>query len=434
MEETAMDFIYKKRIIDQYLDKITKVYNAVNIVGTKGCGKTTTAKQRVKTVIEFQNEEERENYLMIASTSPIQFLKNPKPILFDEWQDAPKIWGTIRKDCDDHPMDVGSYFLTGSSSNKGNTPHTGTLRISTIRMYPMSLYEIGKSNGEVSLKELFENPDSFHGCKSDMTIDDIMDAICVGGWPRTTLFKDTESQQMIAKDLYKQTYSVDISNVDKKKRRPDIARAILQSYARNICTLADKKTILTDVNSNYPLSEPTFDDYLGALEELYILEDIEAWCPSIRSKTSIRSGKKRNFVDPSLAVAALGLSPQYFYKDFKTLGFLFESLCIRDLKIYSQSQNGTLSYYHDRYDLEADGVLHLEDGRYAIIEFKLGENQADYGAKHLNEIEDLIKLHNKKGKNYPLREPDLKLIITASQYGYRREDGVFVIPIGCLKD
>lgn len=429
-----MENMYRSRIIDKYLDKITKVYNAINIVGPKGCGKTTTAKQRVKTVIEFQNEEERDNLLMIASTSPIQFLKNPKPILFDEWQDAPKIWGTIRKNCDDNPLDVGSYFLTGSSSKKVDTPHTGTLRISTVRMNPMSLYEMGKSTGEVSLKELFDNPDSFTGCKSNMTIDDTINAICIGGWPRALLFEDIELQQMIANDLYKQTYSIDICQIDKKKRNPNWAKAIINSYARNICTLAENKTIYTDVKSNYAISEPTFYDYINALKELYIIDDIDAWCPAIRSKSNLRSGKKRNLIDPSIAVSALGLSPEYFYSDFKTLGFLFESLCIRDLKIYSQSQNGTMSYYHDRYGLEADGVLHLEDGRYALIEFKLGGNEIEKGAKHLCEIEKLIDEYNKKETQCPLRKPDLKLVITSTEYGCRRDDGVFVIPLGCLKD
>lgn len=426
--------MYKNRIIDKYLDKIIKVYNAVNIVGPKGCGKTTTAKQRVKTIIEFQNEEERENLLMIASTSPIQLLKNTKPILFDEWQDAPKIWGTIRKNCDDNPSDTGSYYLTGSSSAKVDTPHTGTLRIASIRMNPMSLYEMGDSNGTVSLKELFENPNDFEGCKSDMSIEDIIDAICIGGWPKCLNVEGVELKQLIAKELFKQTYSIDISNVSKKKRNPNWARAIIQSYARNICTLADTKTLYTDVKSNYSISEPTFYEYVDSLEELYIIDDIEAWCPAIRSKSNIRSGKKRNLVDPSIAVAALGLSPQYFYKDFKTLGFLFESLCIRDLKIYSQAQNGIMSYYHDRYGLEADGVLHLDDGRFALIEFKLGESQVEEGSKHLCEIERLIEEYNKKEKQCPLRKPDLKLVITATEYGYKRDDGVFVIPIGCLKD
>lgn len=429
-----MKFKYKKRIVDDVLNNVTKVFNAVNIIGPKGCGKTTTAKERSKTVIEFQNEEERENLLLIASTSPIQLLKNEKPILFDEWQDAPKIWGTIRKNCDDNPMDVGSYYLTGSSSSNVDTPHTGTLRISSVRMYPMSLYEVGKSNGEVSLLELFDNPVSFKGCKSNLTIDDIMDVICVGGWPRALLFDSVQLQQMISKDLFKQTYTVDISKIDNRKRNPNIAKAIIQSYARNICTLAETKTIYQDVKSNNDISETTFYDYVNALEKLYIIEDIDAWCPAIRSKSNIRNGKKRNLIDPSLAVAALGLSPQYFHKDFKTLGFLFESLCIRDLKIYSQPLNGSISYYHDRYDLEVDGVLHLEDGRYALIEFKLGESEVDQGAMHLCKVEKLIQEYNKKEKQCPLRLPDLKIIITGTQYGYKRDDGVFVIPIGCLKN
>lgn len=425
--------MYKERIIDRVLDDMTSVFNAVNIVGPKGCGKTTTAKQRAKTIIEFQNEEERENLLMIASTSPIQFLKDPKPILFDEWQDAPKIWGTIRKDCDDHPEDVGSYYLTGSSSAKVDTPHTGTLRIATIRMNPMSLYELGRSNGEVSLRELFANPASFSGCKSNMKIEDVINAICVGGWPRAIQFGDVHLQQMIAKELFKQTYSVDVSRVDKTNRNPMLAKAILQSYARNICTLAETKTICADVKRNFSVSDTTIFDYIRALTDLYIVEDIDAWRPAIRSKSNLRSGKKRNLVDPSIAVAALGLSPEYFYRDFKTLGFLFESLCIRDLKIYSQPQNGVMSYYHDRYGLEADGVLHLEDGRYALIEFKLGGNEIDKGAEHLCEIERLIETYNEKEKQCPLLKPTLKMVITATEYGYRRDDGVLVIPVGCLK-
>lgn len=426
--------MYKKRIIDNYLDLITQVYNAINIIGPKGCGKTTTAKQRVKTTIEFQNEEERENLLMIASTSPIQFLKNPKPILFDEWQDAPKIWGTIRKNCDDNPTDTGSYFLTGSSSKKVETPHTGTLRISTVRMNPMSLYEKEKSNGEVSLLNLFNNIDSFEGCKSNLSIDDLINEICIGGWPKSLNYGEDKLKLLIAKDLYKQTYMVDISNIDKKKRNPNWARAILQSYARNICTLADTKTIYQDVKSNYDVSETTFYDYIQALEALCIIEDLDAWCPAIRSKSNIRSGKKRNLVDPSIGVAALGLSPEYFYKDFKTLGFFFESLCIRDLKIYSQEVDATVSHYRDRYGLEADCVLHLNDGRYALIEFKLGESGVEEGAKHLCEIERLIRKYNEIEKQVPLRLPDLKIIITGTEYGYKRQDGVLVIPIGCLKN
>ena len=424
---------YKKRIVDDLLDLKLESFGATLIVGPKGCGKTTSAKQKAKSFIEFQDEEQRENLLAVAKTSPSRLLLGDKPRLFDEWQDAPKLWGAIRKSVDDLGEN-GLYILTGSSSQEVETPHTGTMRISRLQMLPMSLYESEESNGSVSLKELFDNPNNFDGCQSNMSIDDIIFAICRGGWPKSLSNKTKRSKLEVAKDLYKQTYSVDISNIDKTKRNPRWAQAILQSYSRNICTLAESKTIYGDVHANFDIGSTSFYDYVSALERLYILDDIDAWCPAIRSKSAIRSSKKRNLIDPSLAVAAMGLSPEYFNTDFKTLGFLFESLCIRDLKIYSSKFDGVISYYHDRYGLEADGVLHLNDGRYALIEFKLGSSEIEDGATHLIEIENLIKEYNAKEKQCPLRLPDLKIVITGTQYGYKRDDGVLVIPIGCLKD
>lgn len=424
---------YKSRIIDNLLDLKLEAFGATLIKGPKGCGKTTSAKQKAKSFVEFQDEEVRDNLLAVAEAAPKKLLIGEKPRLFDEWQDAPKLWGTIRKDVDDTGLN-GQYILTGSTSQMVETPHTGTLRISQLLMYPMSLYESEESNGSVSLIELFNNPDSFEACESDLTIDDLIFAICRGGWPRGLLNQTSRAKLEIAKDLYKQTYSVDISNIDRVKRNPRWAQAILQSYSRNICTLAETKTIKGDVKANYDVSDQTIYDYIDALERLYIIDDIDAWCPAIRSKTVIRASKKRNLIDPSIAVAALGLSPDYFNTDFKTLGFLFESLCIRDLKIYSSSFDGAMSYYRDRYGLEADGVLHLNDGRYALLEFKLGSKEIDEGAKHLCEIEKLVKEYNEKEQQCKLRLPDLKIVVTGTQYGYRRPDGVFVIPIGCLKD
>lgn len=424
---------YKSRIIDNLLDLKLEAFGATLIKGPKGCGKTTSAKQKAKSFVEFQDEEVRDNLLAVAEAAPKKLLIGEKPRLFDEWQDAPKLWGTIRKDVDDTGLN-GQYILTGSTSQMVETPHTGTLRISQLLMYPMSLYESEESNGSVSLIELFNNPDSFEACESDLTIDDLIFAICRGGWPRGLLNQTSRAKLEIAKDLYKQTYSVDISNIDRVKRNPRWAQAILQSYSRNICTLAETKTIKGDVKANYDVSDQTIYDYIDALERLYIIDDIDAWCPAIRSKTVIRVSKKRNLIDPSIAVAALGLSPDYFNTDFKTLGFLFESLCIRDLKIYSSSFDGAMSYYRDRYGLEADGVLHLNDGRYALLEFKLGSKEIDEGAKHLCEIEKLVKEYNEKEQQCKLRLPDLKIVVTGTQYGYRRPDGVFVIPIGCLKD
>ena len=415
------------------LDLKLEAFGATLIKGSKGCGKTTSAKQKAKSFVEFQDEDVRDNLLAVAETAPKKLLIGARPRLFDEWQDAPKLWGTIRKDIDDSGEN-GQYILTGSSSKEISVPHTGTLRISQLQMYPMSLFESEESNGTVSLLELFNNPDSFEGCESDLTIDGLIFAICRGGWPRALLNKTPRAKLEIARDLYVQTYSVDISNIDGKKRNAGCAQAVLQSYSRNICTLAESKTIIGDVRANYDVTSATVYDYIHALEKLYIIEDIDAWCPAIRSKSNLRSSKKRNLVDPSVAVAALGLSPEYFNTDFKTLGFLFESLCIRDLKIYSSAFDGKISYYHDRYGLEADGVLHLNDGRYALLEFKLGSKEIETGATHLCEIENLIKEYNEKEKQCPLRLPDLKIVITGSQYGYRRDDGVFVIPIGCLKN
>ena len=424
---------YLKRIADDQLDAKLEAFGAALIVGPKGCGKTTTAKQKAQSYIEFQDEDERENYSLIANAHPSDLLKGAKPRLFDEWQDAPKIWGAIRKDVDDSG-EVGQYILTGSSSADIDTPHTGTLRISRMKMYPMSLYESGESNGAVSIHTLFDSPDSFNGCTSQLTIDGIKYAICRGGWPGSLRGKTERAQLSIARDLFKQTCEVDISNISHIKRNPLWAKTILRSYSRNLCTLAETKTILADVTATCTISKQAYYDYISDFEKLMIIEDIDAWCPAIRSKTSIRASKKRNLIDPSIAAAALGVSPEYFAKDYKTLGFLFESLCIRDLKIYSSQSGGVISYYHDRSGLEADAVLHLDDGRYALIEFKLGQSEVDRGAEHLCEIERLISKYNKSETQTPLRLPDLKLVITGTQYGYRRPDGVMVIPIGCLKD
>ncbi len=424
---------YKKRIIDEELDLKLESFGATLITGPKGCGKTTSAKQKAKSFIEFQDEEQRDNLLAVANVAPSKLLIGEKPRLFDEWQDAPKLWGTIRKSVDDKGEN-GLYILTGSSSRDVQKAHTGTLRISQLKMYPMSLYESEESNGTASLIELFNHPDTFDGCISNLTIDDLIFAVCRGGWPKSLMNKTKRSKLEVAKDLYRQTYAVDISNIDNVKRNPRWAQAILQSYSRNICTLAESKTILADVNANFDIGRTAFFEYIEALERLYIIEDIDAWCPAIRSKTVIRASKKRNLIDPSIAVAAMGLSPEYFNTDFKTLGFLFESLCLRDLKIYSSSLDGDICYYRDRYGLKADGVLRLNDGRYALIEFKLGAHEIDDGAKHLLEIERLIKVYNESERQCPLRLPDLKIIITGTQYGYRREDGIFVIPIGCLKN
>ncbi len=425
---------YRHRIIDNQFDIRMESMGATLIVGPKGCGKTTTAKQKAQTIIEFQDEDNRERYLDLAMNRPSRLLSGKKPILFDEWQDAPKLWGAIRKDVDDTGLS-GQYILTGSSSKNIKTPHSGTLRISTLRMHPMSLYESGESNGSISMGSLFdgkygEGIDS----ASKMTIDDIIFAICRGGWPRAINNRTPRSQLFIAQDLFRQTCHSDISTIDDKKRNPQYAEMIMRSYARNICQLTDYKKMYADASSDNDMGEATFYEYLDALRRLYIVEDVDAWCPAIRSKTAIRASKKKNLVDPSLAVAAFGIGPEALQDDWKTLGFLFESMVIRDLKVYSYEHDGRVSYYRDRYGLESDVVLHMGNGKYALIEVKLGHREIEEGAKHLNKIEELIRIHNEEEDQVPLREPDLKIVITGTDYGYTRDDGVHVIPIGCLRD
>ena len=328
----------------------------------------------------------------------------------------------------------GQFILTGSTViDDTEIMHTGTGRISKMSMYPLSLYESEESNGKISLKELFD--DKNVGTGSELSIEELIFAACRGGWPASLDEMSEQAKLLIAKDYLDVICNEDISKVDKVRRNPALARLIMRSYARNLCTLAKKTSMLADVSVEMEsTSMKTFDDYTSALERLFVIEDIEAWCPAIRSATVIRSGKKRCFVDPSIAVAAMGASPRSLEVDLKTSGFIYECMCIRDLKIYSQALGGNLSYYHDRYGLEADAVLHLDDGRYALIECKLGSREIDEGAKHLLELKSLIERRNKQERQMPLRLPDLMIVLTGGNTAYTRDDGVKVIPLGCLKD
>ena len=429
-----MDREYISRIADGELNTKLSVFGAVHIVGPKWCGKTTTAEQHCKSALKLQKDPNKEGLIETARINPAVLLNGEKPRLIDEWQDAPNLWDAVRVYCDDNHA-RGQFVLTGSTSRKIITSHTGTGRISKLKMYPMSLYESKESNGTVSLSELFNNKDALKdGCVSDLTIDGLIAAACRGGWPESVIIGNTDSGIMIARDYYNQIYEEDMYHVDDVKRNKETMKALLRSYGRNLATISKNSSIMADVSATNSISDVTFADYLDVLERLFIIEDIHGWCPSIRSATAIRNGRKRMFVDPSIAVASQGASPEIYSLDLKTFGFVFECLCMRDLRIYSSSMDGSLSYYRDRYGLEADAVLHLADGRYALFEIKLGAHEIEEGAKHLNELERLISKYNEREKQCPLRKPDLKVIITGTKYGYKREDGVFVIPIGCLKD
>lgn len=427
---------YINRIVDAELGLRLEAFGATLIVGPKWCGKTTTGEQKAKSVIRMQDPDMREGYLVTANTKPSLLLKGEKPRLIDEWQDAPVLWDSVRMEVDRQKQE-GLFILTGSTSvDNSQILHTGTGRITRLKMYPMILYESGESNGQISVSELFEDPSlDIDGIMSDMKIEDLIYAASRGGWPATLRKKSEAIALLTAKDYVNNICESDISTVDGIQRNPEWARIILRSYARNISTLAKKTNIYKDVSANADsMSMATMDSYINAMERLFVLEDLEAWCPAIRSATVIRAGKKREFVDPSIAIAVLGLTPDALQLDLKTFGFLFECLCIRDLKIYSQALGGRISYYHDRYGLEADAVLHLDNGKYALIEFKLGSREIEEGAAHLLQLKELIRKYNEKEQQCKLREPDLLMIITGGNMAYTREDGVKIIPIACLKN
>ena len=424
---------YYKRVTDSLFDLKMKAFGAVNIVGPKWCGKTKTATQKAKSAIYLQYETQNEDFVKRANNDAEFILEGIKPRLIDEWQDVSKVWDLVRFYCDKNGGQ-GNFILTGSTSKKVKTSHTGTGRITDLRMYPMSLYESLESNGTVSLKKLFDGEENLEkGCNSNLSLEDLIFAACRGGWPQSVIVEDREAKLAIAKDYFEQIYTRDIYNVDEVKRNSQTMRAVLRSYARNISTLAKRVSILEDVNSTNSITDKTLDDYIEVLERLYIVDDLYGWSPNIRSKSAIRSGRKREFVDPSIAVAALNGSPEKYINDLHTFGFIFETMCIRDLKVYSNALRSNVSYYHDNLGLEADAVLHLDDGRYALIEFKLGNDEIEKGAKNLNKLESLIIKQNENSK-VKIDLPTLKIIITGTKYGYKREDNVYVIPLGCLKD
>lgn len=427
---------YLQRTADGVLAERLEAFGAVLIEGPKWCGKTTTAEQMAKSIIRLQDTDKREEYLATAASKPSLLLQGDTPRLIDEWQDAPVLWDAVRTMVDQRNM-PGQFILTGSNAvDKSKILHSGTGRISRMKMLPMSLWESGESNGKISLQQLFDDPSlDIDGITSEMEVEDLIFAACRGGWPATVNIRSQKAKLMVARDYVDSVCKEDISRVDGVRRDERIARLLLRSYARNISTLAKHTSLLADIVSSeeVSLSMPTFEDYVSALTKLFVINNIDAWCPAIRSKTVIRSGYKRAFVDPSIAVAALGLTPEALHTQLKTFGFIFEQMCARDLKAYTPDFDTHLSYYRDRYGLEADLVLHLSDGRYALIECKLGSRDIEEGSKHLLELKRLIRKHNEDETQAPLREPDLLIILTGGHMAYTRPDGVKVIPLGTLR-
>lgn len=413
---------YRKRLIETDIESKMVYSGAVQIEGPKWSGKSTTASLFAKTVIKLQNPIIKKQYQTLATISKEDVLDGEKPILFDEWQEVPEIWDFIRLDIDDNQY-KGAYILTGSTKKQNVvTSHTGTGRINSVYMRPMSLYESGDSLGTVSLSKLFKS-ETLKPTKSNVTVTDIARLICRGGWPES-IDLPIKAQLNIPKDLLTSIISHDVDEVDGVKKDKEKFKKFVRSYARNISTLATNKTIYQDQsNENISIDEKTFGTYLNALERLYIVENVKAWSPNIRSSKTIRTSDKKQFVDPSIAVAALGLSPEKLKNDFNTFGFFFESICTRDLRIYAETHGGQVYHYNDSLGLEIDLIIELPDGRWAGVEVKMGENEVDKASENLKKLsEDVIGL-----------KPAFLMILTNTQLAYQRPDGVFVVPIGCLK-
>lgn len=420
---------YKKRIADSILERKVRGKGAVLIEGPKWCGKTTTAKQLAQSVLDLGNPSVLLQSSQMMEINPQMLLDGDVPRLIDEWQTLPTIWDSIRSEVDSRGM-PSQFILTGSSvlPEANETIHSGTGRFGHIMMRPMSLYESGESYGNVSLLDLFEQKEVAIQ-KNQLNLDDIAYLTCRGGWPWATLIpKDVALDQVF--DYIDSVTQNDISRVDKVKRNPERAKALLRSYARNIAQQASFATIKKDMiaNDSTSLDEDTVADYVKALKKLFVIEDLEAWNPNIRSKSAIRTSLTRHFVDPSIGTAALGLGPNDLINDLNSFGFFFEDLVVRDLRVYADALDGKLYHYRDSSGLECDAVLHRRNGSYALLEVKIGgERNIEDGAKSLLTLANNID-------TLKMPKPSFMAVVTGvGQYAYRRKDGVHVIPIGCLK-
>lgn len=419
---------YINRIVDEEIKNKLNITGAVVIKGPKWCGKTTSAKQIAKSFLEMQNPDLQDNYIELANTKPSLLLNGDKPRLIDEWQLAPKLWNAVRYSIDSTGL-TNQYILTGSSTPlEDSTLHSGVGRFSFVTMRPLTLYESGDSNGKISLNDILSGNRDIDGITTDLTYEKIAYALCRGGWPNS-LKMDNQNSLLVAKSYIDVLVESDISRIDGVKREPDLARAILKSYARQVSTIDSNQSLYDDVRANYQdVSDRTIMDYLSTLKKLYIIDEIESWNPNIRSKTAIRTSPKKSMVDPSLAVVALSCTVDDVIHDIKTFGLLFENLVNRDLKVYVNSIGGTLRHYRDRYGLECDNVIHFDNGKYALIEVKLGGNKIKEAIKHLNKLRNLIIENQPK-----LGEPEFMMVITGTDMAYK-DDNVLVVPVGCLKN
>jgi len=418
---------YLKRVVDEELNIALKYAGAVLIEGPKWCGKTRTAEERAASVLYLQDIRKNKFYAHTLDNSPADLLEGETPRLIDEWQTAPILWNGVRFEVDQR-CEPGQFILTGSAvllDTRGL--HTGTGRFARIFMRPMSLFESQESNGSVSLASLF-NGDKIKGT-SALTIRDLAYVLVRGGWP-DSIGKEEKLALRYARDYVDSVINGDISRVDGVERNPERVSRLMRSLARNVSTMANMKTINNDVtgkDNTDIANEKTIASYINALKQIFVIEDLPAWSPDMRSKTALRTSSKRHFVDPSVAAAVLKLSPDGLLKDFNMFGLLFESLCIRDLRIYAQSMEGELHHFHDKNGLEVDAIVSLYDKQWGAFEIKMGGKEEDKAAENLLKLKDKVNTDE-------MGSPSFLAILTATEDAYLRRDGVYVIPLGCLRN
>lgn len=421
---------YKARIADKILQRKLAGKGAVLIEGPKWCGKTTTAEQAAKSTLYMADPENEKQNLMLADINPKLLLQGDAPRLIDEWQVAPKLWDAVRYEVD-HRDEEGQFILTGSAvpPNNEEIKHTGTGRFSWLLMRPMSLFESGEAEGSVSLTDLFSGKQDIMGI-NHLDIHRLAFLVCRGGWPRASFLKDEIALDQ-AYDYYDAIVHADISRVDGVKRDAERVKRLMRSYARNQGAQISNEALKADMEQNdvSSLDANTVMSYINALKKIFVIEEMPAWNPNLRSKTSIRSADTRYFIDPSIAVAALGVGPNDLLEDLNTFGLLFETMCVRDLRVFADALHGCVYHYRDKTGLECDAVIHLRNGAYGLIEIKLGGDAAiEHGAETLKKLRDKIDTDKMKAPAF------LMVLTGASQYAFQRKDGVYVVPIGCLRN
>lgn len=421
--------MYLKRYVEKEIERTLRSSGAVVVAGPKFCGKTTTSMLFQKSFLKLNTNSR----IQLARLNPKGALEGEHPRLIDEWQTVPEIWNCVKEDLDNEYA-FGKYILTGSSTpvDKTELHHSGAGRIATVSMRPMTLFESGESKGMVSLIDLFNGNDLEKFDENDeFKLEDVAFLLCRGGWP-ISVISDREVSLDVTRNYYNGLFVFeDCDNENFRNKRPEVLKMILRSYARNISTEAPKQTIIEDVkqSNERTMDTKTFDDYLEALGDLFILKDIDAWNPNIRSKTSIRTTPTRHFVDTSIACRALNIFPEDLMRDLESFGLFFEDFAVRDLSVYAQVHGGEVRHYRDNAGLECDAVIHLEDGRWGAVEIKLGgEALIEDGARSLKLLKE--KIVEKSSE----RAPEFLMVLTACGALYRRKDGVFVVPINCLKD